>query len=204
MELPLMIAGEERGSLRLTREGLYTVLEAELPGVTDRLVRLWAHGGGESAYLGVMQPRSGGLWLCRRLSRRELARFPEPVEFASDREREESEGAERADTQSAEEDRESGEDLPENESLHSMESDRTTALNENEGGVPDAETDLRSCPWPAEPPEEGLDWYGRPDGTLVAFDGVSSLVAIPARLRAPTGRAAEREIGGKKYLVFRY
>ena len=61
-----------------------------------------------------------------------------------------------------------------------------------------------ACPWPAEAPEEGLLWYSRGDGTLTAFDGISSLLALPAELRAPDAHTAERVIEGKKYLVFRY
>jgi len=38
----------------------------------------------------------------------------------------------------------------------------------------------------------------------VSFDGISSLLAIPAELRAPDARMTERVIEGKKYLVFRY
>ena len=169
MAIPVYINQEAAGALTVTRDGLYTVLETEAPHGSG-LVRLWAHGGGKSAYLGVMEPQNGGLRLRRRLSRRELAAFPDPIEFVSDREREESE-------KSAEE---------ETESLHNT------------------ETDYSACPWPAQPPEEGLLWYSRGDGSLTAFDGISSLLALPAELRAPDPRMVERVIEGKKYLVFRY
>ena len=74
---------------------------------------------------------------------------------------------------------------------------------EKETTTPSVQTDFRACPWPAEPPEEGLLWYSRPDGSLVSFDGISTLLALPAELRAPVPGAAERVIEGKKYLVFR-
>ena len=170
MEIPLYIDGRQAGSFCMAQSGLYTLLEANADGCAQRLVRLWAHGEGGSAYLGVMQPWRGGLWLRRKLSRRELEHFPAPIAFVSDREREESE-------KSAEE---------ETESLHNT------------------ETDYSACPWPAQPPEEGLLWYSRDDGSLTAFDGISSLLALPAELRAPDARAVERVIEGKKYLVFRY
>ena len=192
-KVAITIGGEEKGSLRISRDGLYTVLEAEAPGCAG-LVRLWAHGGGKSTYLGVMQPWSGGLWLRRRLSRRELADFPEPIEAVSDQENENGTHNRVDITQETEEktEHEAGEneeeqaDAKQEESLH------------NEG------TDARACPWPAEPPEEGLLWYRRPDGSLVSFDGISSLVAIPSALRGAGPRGAERLIEGKKYLVFRY
>jgi hypothetical protein len=176
MEIPVYLNGEAAGTLRISQEGLYTVLEAETPG-QGGLVRLWVHGGGRSAYLGVMQPVGGGLSLRRRCSRSQLSAFPAPMEFASDRERDERdetcrEEAEKSDDEAAAED--------------------------------NAETDYRACPWPAEPPEEGLLWYRRTDGSLVSFDGISSLVAIPSALRGGVPQGAERMIEGKKYLVFRY
>jgi hypothetical protein len=184
MDIPIIIGEEEAGQLRVTREGLYTVLEAELGGA-EGLVRLWAHGEGGSAYLGLMQPRDGGLWFSRRLSRRELEGFPDPIEYVSDRE-----------------DKPVGEAEPVEE-----EPETAAAALETEEETDDSQTpgtDARSCPWPAEPAEEGLLWYSRGDGTLVSFDGISSLVAFPAQLRKADDRAAVRVIEGKKYLVFRY
>ena len=84
MEYPLYIDGEKKGWLLVTREGLYTVMEAGADSVSE-LTRIWVHGGGRGAYLGLMQPWSGGLYLKRRLSRRELEAFPESIEYASDK-----------------------------------------------------------------------------------------------------------------------
>lgn len=190
MEIPVYLNGEAAGTLRVSREGLYTVLEAEAPG-QGGLVRLWVHGGGKSAYLGVMQPVDGGLSLRRRCSRSVLAAFPEPMEFASDRERDERDKACREEAEKSD-DEAAAEDNAETEA----ECEERTAQN--------TETDYRACPWPAEPPEEGLLWYRRTDGSLVAFDGISSLVAIPSALRGGVPQGAERMIEGKKYLVFRY
>ena len=72
MDYPLIIDGNDAGTLSVSEEGLYTCFEAHAVE-HDGLVRLWVCGGGECAYLGVMQPWSGGLYLRRRLSRRELA-----------------------------------------------------------------------------------------------------------------------------------
>ena len=92
MEIPLYIDGRQAGSFCMAQSGLYTLLEANADGCAQRLIRLWAHGEGGSAYLGVMQPWRGGLWLRRKLSRRELERFPVPIAFVSDREHEGEEG----------------------------------------------------------------------------------------------------------------
>lgn len=242
MTIPVYINQEQAGQLTVSQDGLYTVLEAEVPGISDRLIRLWAHGGGKSACLGVMQPWEGGLYLRRRLSRRELAAFPDPIEFISDREQC---GAEKqVETKSIHKDvniintteipkgvtlrgnDSSGEAEKDAEKQHKNVNitlnqdaaecvgettdkekgtdDLTNSLHNNVTEEIPQRTDARSCPWPAEPPEEGLLWYRRADGSLTAFDGISSLLAIPAELHAPAPRAAERVIEGKKYLVFRY
>ena len=176
MELPLIIGGIEKGSVSFTRDGLYTVAEANLDADPGRLVRLWAQGGGESAYLGLMQPWSGGLYLRRKLSRREFMDFPQTIECVSDRE---APAAERETAESG--------PLP-------MAENEAESLHNN-----------KSCPWPATVAEEteGLLWLRRPDGSLTAHDGVSGLLALPASLKAAPGRAVLREIEGKDYLVFR-
>ena len=202
MTIPVYINQEAAGALTVTRDGLYTVLEIEAQH-GGGLVRLWAHGGGKSAYLGVMEPRKSGLWLRRRLSRRELAAFPDPIAFVSDRERD---GEETMKEQ--EEDSHNIVDI--NEETEPVESERCTqekpeeSTEEEMRGLHNTETGYSACPWPAQPPEEGLLWYSRGDGSLTAFDGISSLLALPAELRAPDPRMVERVIEGKKYLVFRY
>ena len=179
MPIMVYINQQPAGTLTVSQEGLYTVFEAEAPD-TGSLVRLWAHGDGKSACLGVMEPRDSGLVLRRRLTRRDLATFPSPIEYASDREQ--------ADLHNSL-------DIIEHLPVSQAESP-------HEAGA--GETTCTACPWPAEPRAEGLLWYRREDGSLTAFDGVSSLLAIPAELRTPNGRMAERVIEGKKYLVFRY
>ena len=207
MNIPLRIDGEEAGVMRVTKSGLYTVFEAELPNRAAELVRLWAHGKGSGAYLGVMQPHDGGLWFSRKLSRRELAGFPDPVVCVSDQDKLtennlHNQEAEAETEQILSEEREGN--------LHNTETeaDEDAANTEQEPAQDEtaparAETDCRACPWPAEPPEEGLLWYKRSDGSLASFDGISTLLALPAELRAPVPGAAVRVIEGKKYLVFR-
>ena len=232
MSIPVYINQDTAGVLTVMRDGLYTVLEARAPKA-EGFVRLWAHGGGKSAYLGLMQPTDGGLVLRRRLSRRELAAYPDPIEAVSDRERDTEDShndvsnkevdiinntPEAASEKSAAISREEAANTDESDtenSLHktysSEEADPIGGLHKSAGseeestsGLHKTESDCRSCPWPAEVPEEGLLWYSRGDGSLTAFDGVSSLLALPAELRTPDDRAAERVIEGKKYLVFRY
>ena len=195
MTINVYINQKPAGTLAVTQDGLYTVLEATANA--DGLVRLWVHGGGKSAYLGTMEPTDSGLYLRRRLSRRELAAFPDPIELVSDRKQE---------------------NLHKEVDINDYTDEKTTLADGAEPPSADVrhadpeadrqrrgETDYTACPWPAAvPEEEGLLWYRRPDGSLVSFDGISSLLAIPAKLRAPDARMTERVIEGKKYLVFRY
>lgn len=220
MSIPVYINQAEVGQLRISQDGLYTVFEAEVKS-SSALVRLWAHGSGKSAYLGVMQPWSGGLWLRRKLSALERKSFPDPIDFVSDCEAdhqlteidlhyfesesestisEEQSGLYNCESESAKD----GE-TADNNSLHNVIAEaQRTCEDQSHVDLHNFETDLRACPWPAKLPEDGLLWYSCPDGSLVSFDGISSLVALPAKPGAKLPRAAERVIEGKKYLVFRY
>ena len=77
---PVLINGEKKGTLTVSREGLTTRFDAkcEDPGT---LVRLSVYGGGKEGYLGVMTPENGVLTLHRRLT---LAAFPAEIELAAE------------------------------------------------------------------------------------------------------------------------
>lgn len=183
MDYPLIIDGNDAGTLSVSEEGLYTCFEAHAVE-HDGLVRLWVCGGGERAYLGIMQPWSGGLYLRRRLSRRELKDFPAQIEYAADR------GSSSLHNSSGSVEKPDIESAAPATSLHNIYVDSLTP----------------SCPFPADIPEDApsLQWFSRRDGTLVSFDGISCLVALPAELRHADRRAVIREIAGRKYMVFRY
>lgn len=79
---PILIDGEETGTLIVRREGIMTVFEAQCAD-TGALLRLSAYGEREG-YLGVMMPDGGGrLMLRKRLSRAALADFPQTIRFAA-------------------------------------------------------------------------------------------------------------------------
>lgn len=203
MEYPLVIDGVKEGSMSVEQSGLYTVFEAQYPKSCEGLLRLWVHGGGECAYFGVMQPWSGGLYLRRRLSRAELAHFPKQIEFAS------NSGA----AIEPEKEAEPEEKLPETETEADAAQEEEETKTENKAGPeqtaePEPEEDayINACPYPAPVPEnsEELLWFRRSDGTLTAFDGISSLVAIPAELRRGKKEAVIRKLDGRDYMIFRY
>lgn len=83
MEYPLIIHGVEKGRLSVKREGLFTVFEGQCEKQAEPLLRLSVYGGGREGYLGLMQPWNGGLYLKRKLSRAQLAGFPERIEYAA-------------------------------------------------------------------------------------------------------------------------
>ena len=123
-----------------------------------------------------MQPTDTGLALRRKLSALERRALPAVIDYASDTPTPAGEAEPRV------------EDGP--ISLHNTETPGQTTLS--------------ACPWPAPVPEEGdLLWLRCTDGTLRAHDGVSTLVAFPARLRAPAPGTVLRRIGDADYLVFR-
>ena len=80
---PVLINGEKKGTLTVSREGLTTRFDAkcEDPGT---LVRLSVYGGGREGYLGVMTPEHGVLTLHRKLTRAALAAFPGEIELAAE------------------------------------------------------------------------------------------------------------------------
>ena len=69
------------GKLTVTPEGAYLRFHAEAPQAPG-LLRLWLSCGGSCESFGLMEPRGGRLVLDRRLSRRELCRFPAQIERA--------------------------------------------------------------------------------------------------------------------------
>ncbi len=174
MDIPILIDGEKAGELRIGREGLYTLFEARLPPA-EGLTRLWVAGGGESACLGLMEPRPEGRCLRRRYSGLELKKLPARIEYACT--------AKPA--------------PPAAPPAPGAEEAESPAPEEGDTGPPEAERAE------APPEEAGLLWFSRPDGSLCAFDGVHTLLALPARLRRVPAGVRLLRIGEREYLVFR-
>ena len=189
MEHPIIIDGSAAGRLAVTEDGLFTVFEATLPGYVE-LLRLSVYGGGREGYLGVMQPWSGGLYLRRRLSRSELRRMPEVIEYAAP-----AGLCEPASGQAAED--------------HTCCTEADGAHLSQEPRAYNAEVEAEaecSAPYAKAPEgdEDELLWFTRPDGTLTAFDGQGSIVAIPAQLRRDAPGTVIKKINGRIYMLFRY
>ena len=191
MDYPLLLNGEEAGILHVERQGLYTCMEAR-SGFREGLRRIWVQGGGQEAYLGLLQPAEGGLYLRRRMSRQEMRAFPQMIQQASDRR------------------------LPPQEEVDIIHETRKPPLaltlpqpapepTPDEQAQPLPEPEPRPEAQPAGPVEPSmLLWQQRRDGSLVAKEGGHILLALPARLRRVPPGAHLRQIGGRDYLVFRY
>ena len=146
MIVPIIHDGKRIGTLETRREGVYTRFEARcafVPGIR----RLCVFGEGRRAVLGVMQPRSGCLVLCRSLSRAAMRDFPATVEYAAF-------GEER-----------------------------------------------RPAPLPERSQSPGAD-AAKEERLYVTEDGVRYL-ALPCALRRAVPGTRIREIGGRRWLLFR-
>ena len=71
------------GALETTSDGLYTVFTARCEPVAPRL-RLCVFGEAAHAYLGLMLPEDGELYLRRRLTRLACAKLPSPIFYAAE------------------------------------------------------------------------------------------------------------------------
>ena len=183
MDYPLLLGGEKAGTLRIEQQGLYTCMEVSA-GAREGLLRIWVQGGGREAYLGILQPRQEGLYLRRRLSRRELADFPRVIEQASDRQ------------------------LPPREEVN-ITQETSEPAPEAPGPAPTPKEEPQPQPEPEPEPASTMEppmliWQERRDGSLVTEEGGHRLLALPASLRHVPQGADLRRIGGREYLVFRY
>ena len=172
MSLPIYIQGLPCGELNEKGEGLYTLFSADCEP-REGLIRLWAHGGGRSACLGLLAPEGGRLRLTRRLSRRERASFPSPIERVDDR---------------------ADEAAPEPQKEPQKEPPAAVSAPEAPKEEP-AAADAEAPPIPGAPV-----WLALPDGTLLGPDGEQ---AIPASLPPSSPLFTHlRRIQGRDYLVF--
>ena len=83
VRLPIRIGGKKAGELCVEKEGPWTVFTARCRD-DGRLFRLSVYGGGREGYLGVMIPEKGELRLRKKLSRADMALFPDPFEYAAE------------------------------------------------------------------------------------------------------------------------
>ena len=202
MEHPILVDGEKRGELTVSREGLYTVFEAKLPDSGD-LTRLWIAGEGRSAYLGIMEPKGGELYLRRRLSAAELRKLPENIEYACTAEPAiEAPPAEPAHQESGDKDGsspEAGGTGPPEEHAEALEATQSEEDDEPEEPEPEPEPESGDAE-----EDRGLLWFRRPDGSMTAFDGRQRFLALPAQLRREAPGARLMRLNGGDYMVFRY
>ena len=185
---PVMINGEKKGTLAVSREGLTTRFDAkcEDPGT---LVRLSVYGGGREGYLGVMTPENGALTLHRKLTRAALASFPAEIEFAAEA------GRKTAAPERKPEAVQTPEKCPEPAPAQS--SPGQGAPKPNAAPMPNA------APRPRERAGD-IVWRDAGDGSLYTVYKNQPYRAIPmAAWGLPTERMVEkRTINGVEYAIF--
>lgn len=185
---PVLINGEKKGTLAVSREGLTTRFDAkcEDPGT---LVRLSVYGSGREGYLGVMTPENGVLTLHRKLTRAALAAFPVEIEFA----------AEAGRNTSAPERRPEGGQTPEKraETAPAQSAPAPAAPKPNAAPV------QGNAPRPRERAGD-IVWRDAGDGSLYTVYKNQPYRAIPmAAWGLPTERMVEkRVINGVEYAIF--
>lgn len=174
------------GTLKVEREGLMTVFEARTRRL-EGVQRLWVCGEDKCAYLGVLIPAGTELCLRRKLSRRDMAAFPEKILYAATAEPKYAARPRRG----AEEEKPSP--AP-------------------QGAKPGKETAPKAAPEPEKRPEkkpavpqkeQGRVWERASMGTLVASCGGIVYTAIPATLRRAAPGVRLETINGREYIVFR-
>lgn len=175
MEYPIYMNGERAGRLSLSRQGLYRVFEGELPPGGE-LLGLWLCAGEERACLGPVAPGAEGRYFRRRFTALELKTLPEKPDHALAL----PWGAEERERQSS------------------------PAAKRPEPPAVRAEPPRPEPPAGAGREDQGLLWFDCPDGSLRAFDGRGSLIALPAELRQERPGARLMRIKGRDYMVFRY
>ena len=87
---PILHSNRPIGTLESTADGLYTVFTARCEAVAPSL-RLSVWGADAHAYLGLMLPEHGGLYLRKRLTRLACAGLPRPILYAAEEAAEPSE-----------------------------------------------------------------------------------------------------------------
>lgn len=174
------------GTLKVEREGLMTVFEARTRRL-EGVQRLWVCGEDKCAYLGVLIPAGTELCLRRKLSRRDMAAFPEKILYAATAE-------------------------PKYAARPRRGAEEEKSAPAAKVAKPDKETALKAAPEPEKRPEkkpavpqkeQGRVWERASMGTLVACCGGVIYTAIPATLRRAAPGVRLETINGREYIVFR-
>ncbi len=79
MEKKIYIDGREQGIVSFKKEGIYTVIEAEIPS-QKKLMRLYVQGCGKTCVLGIMEPKGDKAAFRKQYSRIEAGKLPAKIE----------------------------------------------------------------------------------------------------------------------------
>ncbi len=213
MELQIFEGGGIAGTLSVSVQGLYMLFEARAEGEGTGLSRLWLRGeGGGAASLGLLEPRAGGRFLRRRLSRLERQKLPPRPWTALILPAEEPAPA--SPTQSLRTgDRRAGcgnpQSLPGEEEnglprqcAHGLAMIEAAASAYGEAPAPPAKTAGLPPNSEFRTPHSEFPWFRLSDGSLL--DPARGLLALPWAGGELPAAARKISVDGRDYLVFRY
>ena len=211
---PVLIDGEETGTLTVTRDGLMTVFDVRCKA-PDTLLRLSVYGETEG-YLGVLAPDGdGGARLHKRFSRAEMKAFPQTIRCASragDTALLSAERADIAENNTEEDPAEEAASAPAEEAGTALPSETETecadaaasdeALSAATHDVPTEAEKTHSSETEAAEPE--LVWRRGAGGALVGVCGGARFLAVPLKtgVEPVGGNFERRRIEGTEYAVF--
>lgn len=79
---PIVIKGKTVGEVSVMHQGSKTLFSADCR-MLEGIVRIAVFGGGRRGYLGVLAPKGDRLCLEKSFSSRDMAGFPEKIEYAA-------------------------------------------------------------------------------------------------------------------------
>jgi len=80
-QIPVIIHGQQCGTVHVCREGAYMVCRGQVR-YSGEMLRLWVYGTGQPGYLGVLIPDGqGGATVRKKFSLADFARLPNPIDY---------------------------------------------------------------------------------------------------------------------------
>ena len=180
---PIIIDGQESGSITVTHQGLYWIFTAKCE-MQKSILRLSVYGDGAEGYLGVMIPESDGLSLNKKLSREALKDFPRIIDYAG-------KSGEAPPKKNIEEDSPAGEQADEEQAAESDEPEPVVEARENDPKEPTPQEGVMP------PPEAQKPQQSPPEAQEAAQDPPWRPCALPCSLFSDIGaKSASGEIKG--------
>lgn len=197
---PIIIDGRETGRINVDREGLFWCFDADSE-MCDGMLRLSIYGEDGEGYLGVMEPRDGGLRLRKKLSRAGITAFPNNISHGGRQGEVQVEAPETTDSPQTEEmPTHGGEDC-------TAGTEDGESLPRPEKPPPDTKDEVASpliwkfcgCPSSYVSSLEAKSVFGAAKNVLEARDGEFLYLAVPASTMH--GSSRRNIFGGRDHIL---